>query len=180
MAYFTCDTSTIVSRKLSDLPDNFLFSSVMLMELMAYATDETQRKVFERLFHDYEKDNSLIVPDADDWLVASRVLYWLEQGRRRSAKGRAPRLRPGARQRMALDVLIAVSAKSYDATVVTENWDDFKAIQHYYKFKLAKALISSGECASTEQHRSRPFSLSRCLARPSPADFFFGVQNNER
>ena len=138
MAYFTCDTSTIISRKLSDLPDNFLFSSVVLMELMSSATDETQRKVFERVFRAYEKDNSLIVPDADDWLVASRVLYWLAQGRRRSAKGRAPRQRPGATQRMALDVLIAVSAKSYGATVVTENWDDFKAIQHYYKFKLAK------------------------------------------
>jgi hypothetical protein len=87
MAYFTCDTSTIISRKLSDLPDNFLFSSVVLMELTASATDGTQRKIYERLFHDYEKDYSLIVPDTDDWLVASRVLYWLEQGRRRSAKG---------------------------------------------------------------------------------------------
>jgi predicted nucleic acid-binding protein len=108
------------------------------MELMSSAKDETQRKVFEQVFREYEKDRSLIVPDTDDWLVASRVLYWLEQGRRRSAKGQVPRLRPGAKQRMALDVLIAVSAKSYDATVVTENWKDFKAIQHYYKFKLAK------------------------------------------
>ncbi|HMF56716.1 MAG TPA: hypothetical protein VK619_10270, partial [Pyrinomonadaceae bacterium] len=82
--------------------------------------------------------NSLIVPDVDDWLMASRVLYWLSQGRRRRAKGRALRLMPGASQRMALDVLIAVSAKSYDAIVVTENWDDFKAIQHYYKFRLAR------------------------------------------
>ena len=28
MRYYTCDTSVIISRKLSDLPDNFLFSSV--------------------------------------------------------------------------------------------------------------------------------------------------------
>lgn len=138
MAYFVCDTSTYISRKLSELPDNFLFSSIVLMELMASANDETQRKVYEQVHRAYAKDNSLIVPDEDDWLIASRVLYWLSQGRRRNLKGRAPRLKPGASQRMALDVLIAVSAKSYGATVVTENWEDFKAIQHYYKFNLAK------------------------------------------
>jgi predicted nucleic acid-binding protein len=138
MAYFTCDTSTIISRKLSELPDNFLFSSVVLMELMASAGDDSQRKLYERLHHAYQKDGSLIVPDAKNWLMASKVLYWLTQGRRRSARGKAPRLKQGAMQRMALDVLIAVSAQSYEATVVTENWDDFKAIQHFCKFKLAK------------------------------------------
>jgi predicted nucleic acid-binding protein len=138
MAYFVCDTSTYISRKLSELPDNFLFSSIVLMELMASARDETQRKVYEQVHRAYAKDNSLIVPDADDWLIASKVLYWLSQGRRRSSKREMPRLKPGASQRMALDVLIAVSAKSYGATVITENWSDFKAIQHYYKFKLAK------------------------------------------
>src|SRR5918912_3584419 len=108
------------------------------MELMAGAKDEKQRKVFEQVHRAYARDNSLIVPDEDDWLLASRVLYWLARGRRRSSKGRAPRLQPGVAQRMALDVLIAVSARSYDATVITENWADFKAIQHYYKFKLVK------------------------------------------
>lgn len=138
MPYFTCDTSTIISRKLSDLPDNFLFSSVVLMELMASAKDDSQRKAYERLHRAYKEDRSLIVPDADDWLMASKVLYWLTQGRRRSTGGQARRLKPGAAQRMALDVLIAVSARRYDAIVVTENWDDFKAIQHFCKFNLAK------------------------------------------
>ncbi len=121
MAYFVCDTSTYISRMLSDLPDNFLFSSVVLMELMAGAADESQRKVYEQVHREYARDNSLIVPDEDDWLRASKVLYQLAHARRRSSKGKAPRLQPGASQRMALDVLIAVSARSYDATVVTEN-----------------------------------------------------------
>ncbi|HKS27654.1 MAG TPA: PIN domain-containing protein [Pyrinomonadaceae bacterium] len=129
----------MISRKLSYLPDNFLFSSVVLMELMASAKDETQRKVYERVHRAYQKDNSLIVPDAEDWLTTSKVLFSLSQARRRSAGGRAPRQKPGASQRMALDVLIAVSARRYDATVITENWDDFKAIQRYCKFKLARA-----------------------------------------
>jgi len=138
MAYFTCDTSTIISRKLSDLPDNFLFSSVVFMELMASAKDDILRKAYERAYRAYQKDGALIVPDADDWLMASKVLYWLTQDRRRNARGYTPRLKPGAAQRMALDVLIAVSARRYDATVITENWDDFKATQHFCKFKLAK------------------------------------------
>jgi predicted nucleic acid-binding protein len=138
MAYFTCDTSTIISRRLSDLPDNLLFSSIVLMELMAGAVDETQRKVYERVHRAYEKDNSLIVPDAEDWLTASKVLFSLSQTRRRSSKGRALRQLSGATQRMALDVLIAVSARRWSATVITENWADFKAIQRYCKFKLTK------------------------------------------
>src|SRR5437763_14098553 len=139
MAFYVCDTSTYISRKLSDLPDNFLFSSVVLMELMAGAADATQRKVYEQVHRAYARDNSLIVPDEDDWLVASRVLHQLAHGRHRSARGRAPRLQSGAAQRMALDALIAVSARSYDATVITEKWDDYKAIQNYYKFKLIRA-----------------------------------------
>jgi predicted nucleic acid-binding protein len=138
MAYFVCDTSTYISRKLSDLPDNFLFSSIVLMELMAGATDETQRKIYERVHRAYAKDNSLIVPDDEDWLTASKVLFSLSQVRRRASGGRAPRQKSGATQRMALDVLVAVSARRWNATIVTENWDDFKAIQHYCKFKLAK------------------------------------------
>ena len=139
MAYFVCDTSTYISRKLSELPDNFLFSSVVLMELMSSARDDAQRKVYERVHCAYARDNSLIVPDDNDWLMASKVLYWLTQGRRRIAKGKAPRLKSGATQRMALDALIAVSARRWEATVITENWDDFKAIQRYCKVKIVKA-----------------------------------------
>lgn len=138
MAYFTCDTSTIISRKLSDLPDNFLLSSVVLMELMASAKDDSQRKELEILYKDYAKDRSLIIPNSDDWLLASKVLYWLAQGRRLTERGKLLRLKPGATQRMALDALIAVSARRCSATVITDNWNDFKAIQRYCNVKLVK------------------------------------------
>jgi|SRR5918911_3340133 predicted nucleic acid-binding protein len=139
MNYFTCDTSTIISRKLSDLPDNFLFSAVVFMELMASSKDDSQRRELELAYRDYAKDHSLIVPTIDDWLMASKVLFWLTQGRRRrSAKGKSPRLKPGATQRMALDGLIAVSARRWKTTVITDNWDDFKAIQRYCNVKLIK------------------------------------------
>ncbi len=71
--------------------------------------------------------------------MASKVLYWLHQQRKKKAGGRAPKLPPGASQRMAFDALIAVTAKRADVIVVTENWDDFKAIQYYCPVKLIKA-----------------------------------------
>jgi predicted nucleic acid-binding protein len=140
MGFYTCDTSTIISRKLSDLPDNFLFSAVVLLELMSSAGGESERRLYEALSRDYLRDNSLIVPNAGDWLLASKILYWLTQGRRRAAQGKAPKLKPGASQRMALDALIATSARRWRAAVITDNWDDFKAIQYYCKgLKLVKA-----------------------------------------
>jgi hypothetical protein len=121
MRYYTCDTSTIVSRKLTDLPNNFVLSGVVLLELMASATDESERRGYEAIGRDYQKDSSLIVPEQADWVLAGKVLYWLTRERRRAGKGRAPRLAPGASQRMALDALIATSARRWSATVITGN-----------------------------------------------------------
>ena len=139
MPQFTCDTSVVIARKLSDLPDNFLFSGVVMLELLANAKDASERKRYEALHRAYSKDNSLIVPNVDDWLLASKVLYWLTQERRKRAGGKLPRLKPGASQRMVLDALIATSARRWSATVITENWDDFRAIQRYCDVKITKA-----------------------------------------
>lgn len=138
MSYYTYDTSTIIARGVISLPDSFLLSAVVLLELMASAKDTSQQKVYEKLYRDYRSDNSLIVPVAEDWLLASKVLYWLGQGRRRSTGGRLLRLKPGASQRMALDSILAASARRWKATVVTENWDDFKAIQRYCNVRIVR------------------------------------------
>jgi len=91
------------------------------MELSASAKDQTQRKLYEQLFQTYRCDNTLIVPNEDDWLFASKVLYWLTQDRRKSSGGKLEKLLPGNSQRMALDVLLAVSARRWKTAVVTEN-----------------------------------------------------------
>jgi predicted nucleic acid-binding protein len=39
---------------------------------------------------------------------------------------------------MFFDALIAVGARRAGATVVTEDWDDFKAIQYYCPVKLMR------------------------------------------
>jgi predicted nucleic acid-binding protein len=134
MPYFTYDTSVLISRKLTDfrsMPRGFLMSAVVLMELLANARDASQRKFYEQTFRQQQKDHSLIVPNDEDWLLTSKILYLLTHARRQGPKGRLQRLPPGASQRLALDVLIAVSARRWKAHVITENWTDFKAIQRY-------------------------------------------------
>jgi hypothetical protein len=86
MSFFTYDTSFIISYELSDLPDNFLLSSVVLLELIASAKDKSTLKQYERLRKAYEKDDTLIVPSSEDWLLASKILYWLEQGRKKERR----------------------------------------------------------------------------------------------
>jgi|SRR5215216_1976872 len=142
LPYFTYDTSVFISRGVTDfheMPQRFLWSAVVVMELMAAARDETSRKVLEQVCRRYRDNNLLIVPNEDDWLLASKVLYLLTHARKRSQKGKLQRLAPGASQRLALDVLIAVSARRWKAQVVTENWTDFKAIQRYCNTTIIKA-----------------------------------------
>ena len=77
MPYFTYDTSVIIARKLTGfhaMPQSFLMSAVVQMELIAGAEDPTRRKFYERAFRQYKKDNLLIVPNDDDWLLASKIL----------------------------------------------------------------------------------------------------------
>ncbi|HEU5133294.1 MAG TPA: hypothetical protein VFT26_14365 [Pyrinomonadaceae bacterium] len=141
MPYFTYDTSVIVSRKLSlhEMPRNFVMSAVVLMELTSSAVDDSRRKSYERSFRQYQEDNLLIVPNDDDWLLAAKIMFFLNQERRRAGKGKLKRLPAGASQRLALDVLIAVSARRWKAQVVTDNWADFKAIQRYCNATIIKA-----------------------------------------
>jgi len=142
MAYFTYDTSVIISRKLTELlapPSSFLMSAIVLMELSTSLRDESERKSYEAIFRSYQKEERLIVPDTEDWLLTSKILFLLTHSRRRLEHVRLKRLPPGASQRMALDVLIAVSARRWKAAVVTENWVDFKAIQRYCNVTIIKA-----------------------------------------
>jgi len=142
MPYFTYDTSVCISRKLTDfheMPQSFRMSAVVMMELIAGAPDKSRRKFYEEIFRRYQKTDLLIVPNEDDWLLAAKILFLLTHARRHSHDGKLKRLPAGASQRLALDVLIAVSARRWRAQVVTENWSDFKAIQRYCNTTIIKA-----------------------------------------
>ena len=138
MALYTFDTSFIISNKLSDIPDNFLLSEIVILELIASASDDTGFKKFQAIRREYKSADLLITPNSDDWLMSSKVLHWLEQGKRKGNKGKSLPKMPGATQKMALDALIAVSARRHKVTVVTENWGDFNSIKYYCDFKLMK------------------------------------------
>ena len=138
MPIFTFDTSVIIAYKARELPISFVLSAVGIAELTAGATDESTRKDYEAMRRDYDKYGALLVPTSDDWLTASRVLYWLSQNRKKKAGGKTPKLIPGASQRMFLDALIAISARRAGATIITNDYDDFKAIQYYCPVKLKR------------------------------------------
>ena len=136
MNKFTFDTSFIISNKLSVVPDNFLYLDIVLLELIRGATDNTTFKKHIAAREQVLRDNLLIIPNSDDWLMAGKVLYWIEQGKKKANKGNAPKKRPGETQKMVMDALIAVSERRYKATVVTDNVGDFEAVKYYCDFNL--------------------------------------------
>lgn len=142
MPYFTYDTSVLISRKLTDfqrMPANFVLSGIVLMEIAGGSHEKSRQKFYERIFKQYRATDRLIVPNADDWLLAAKILFLLSHERKRSQRGKLLRLPPGISQRLALDVLIAVSARRWKTQVVTENWSDFKLIQRYCNATIIRA-----------------------------------------
>lgn len=139
MPPITYDTSIFTSYKPEGFPSGFLFSAVVIQELIASANDDSEVERWAAARRAFEKEDRLIVPNSVDWLMASKVLYWLTQNRKKAAGGKSPPLKPGASQRMALDALIAVSARRHKALIVTVNYSDFAAIQYYCNVKVIKA-----------------------------------------
>lgn len=134
----TFDTSVIIAYSLAEMPRNFLLSAVVVAELTASAANDSIRKDLEATRHGHAEQGTLIVPTTEDWLLASRILYWLTHRRKKNAGGKRPPQKPGASQQMMMDALIAASARRVDAVVVTNDYDDFKAIQYYCRFKLKR------------------------------------------
>lgn len=96
MPSYTFGTSFIVSNKLSVYPDNFLFSDVVLLELIGSAKDESAFKQHQNTRKLFMEDDKLIIPNPDDWLMAGKILYWLEQGKKKRNKGMSPPKKTGA------------------------------------------------------------------------------------
>ena len=103
-----------------------------------------------------EQAGKLIVPAVEDWATVARLLHLLAQDRKKKARGKSPRRTPTAKQELALDVLIAVSAAREGVTVVT-NDSDFEAIRYYHKkLKLKRGTFP----ASRAQIKRWPRSLT--------------------
>lgn len=139
MAEYLFDTNVVAERSFAALPQRSYVSAVVLTELMT-AGDADEFKIYQVTWQRQAKAGKLIVPMVEDWPTVARLLHLLAQDRKKKARGKSPRRTPAAKQELAMDVLIAVSAAREGVTVVT-NDSDFEAIRYYHK----KLKIKSGE-----------------------------------
>ncbi len=98
-------------------------SSVVLHELLRGARTTTERKFVLQL----SRRCQVVTPTEQQWLKAAEILSRL----RRREPYEAAKLRE-----LAFDVLIALSARSIGASVITTNHADFLTIQRELPFHL--------------------------------------------
>ncbi|MFO0700687.1 MAG: PIN domain-containing protein [Nitrospira sp.] len=98
-------------------------SAVVLHELLRGARTATERKFVGEL----SRQCQVLTPTEQQWLKAAEILNRL----RRREHYEAAKLRD-----LANDVLIALSARSIGASVITVNHSDYRAIQRELSFHL--------------------------------------------
>ncbi len=139
------DTNIFISYHPEILPHSLQMSVVVLEELIAGASDATALKKYEAAKKVYEKERKLLVPTADDWVLAGRVFNSLLRGLKSKNQGKTPKLPDSEKQRIVRDVLIARSVKRIGATLVTDNVKDFRVIQRFcpLRFQTGKQYFGT-------------------------------------
>jgi predicted nucleic acid-binding protein len=98
-------------------------SAVVLAELSRAATKPGEQEFVERL----ARNHPILTPNENNWLESGRLLSKI-----RAAKGFSPeKLRD-----LHFDVLLALSARSVGARLITSNRADFELIASYHKVQL--------------------------------------------
>jgi predicted nucleic acid-binding protein len=100
------------------------FSSIVAQELLAGARSPAGRRLAEALF---EKVGRVITPNHKQWKDAGLMLAILLRTRS-DLRAKLPAL--------VNDCLLAVSARSFGATLYTRNRDDFTILQSIRSFSL--------------------------------------------
>ena len=125
------DTSVLVDQLRSGRHEQRLLSvsglirnsSVVLAELWRGAVTAAERRIVEAL----ERNHPILGPTRNNWLESGRLL-----ARIRAASGFTPeKLRD-----IHFDVLIALSARSQGARLITSNRRDFELIHRFRKFEM--------------------------------------------
>ena len=101
-------------------------SAIVWMELRAGAFSSADRRLVRRVASAFEKTGRILAPSRNVFDEAGDALRSLQQ------RG----FRVGASHSIVNDVLIALSARSIGATVVSQNERDFRAIQAVRPFEL--------------------------------------------
>jgi len=98
-------------------------SSVVIAELRRGAVDPKEAKLVSEM----EKNHAILTPTENNWLESGAIL-----ARIRDDKGFDPhKLRD-----LHFDVLIALTARSHGARLITSNRADFELIRKYREFRL--------------------------------------------
>ena len=98
-------------------------SSVVLAELWRGATKPAERKFLQAL----ERNHAILTPTERNWLESGQIL-----GKIRADKG----FPPDKLGDLHFDVLIALTARSHGARLITSNRSGFEMINGYRKFQL--------------------------------------------
>lgn len=125
------DTSVLVDhwragrhrQRIATLSGLIRTSSVVLAELWRGVTTVAERRLLEAL----ERNHPILTPTQQNWLESGRLL-----GRIRTVAGAAP---PQLRD-LHFDVLIALTARSHGARLITSNRRDFELIRRHRHFDL--------------------------------------------
>jgi predicted nucleic acid-binding protein len=98
-------------------------SSVVLAELWRGATKAAEREFLRTL----ARNHPILTPTEKNWLESGEIL-----ARIHAARGFAP----GKLRDLHFDVLIALTALSHGARLITTNRTDFELIHHFRKVRL--------------------------------------------
>jgi predicted nucleic acid-binding protein len=118
-----------------NIPVTF-FCSVVVQELIAGATDQLKRAAVEGLYRPFERSRRIVTPTHAAWREAGRLLATMRVKR----SDRKDRLTGS----FINDLLIALSARSVGASVVTLNADDFTMISKFTAVQLEILNPSGG------------------------------------
>ena len=125
------DTSVLIdnqrtachSERMADCPGRIRNSSVVLAELWRGATVAAERQFVKTL----EESRPVLTPSEKNWLESGLILAAI-----RADKG----FEPAKLRDLHFDVLIALTARSHGATLITSNRADFELIRRYRRFEL--------------------------------------------
>ena len=97
--------------------------SVVLAELWRGATEFEERATLRAI----ERNHHILTPTANNWLESGQIL-----GKIRDDQG----FEPHKLRDLHFDVLIALTARSHGARLITSNRADFELIRKYRDFRL--------------------------------------------
>jgi len=118
------DEAVLAVRNLG--PEAPLWLSAVVLEELYAGVRTRDRKVVERLEHDFDRARRVLVPSLSDWAKAGRVLALLgaQYGYEHIGQGR-----------LTNDALIAISAGRSGITVITTNERDFARLREFRHFR---------------------------------------------